>query len=198
MATLMRTSVGPSALPAFVVGLVLSLGTARASAKCPAENPTEPACEPIVSVMMPSVSGAMYVPHGNLGTYWGAGLEADFFSWSHNNPAFGPSQGKLRLNVDYLVSSRDARALIYDVGTIVSFEGNASRRFLIPYTGFGLGGITESDYGTRLAVNGSLGMFLVYTRPFVLTAEGSYFVPFTQVEALRGGMARVAASFALW
>jgi hypothetical protein len=81
---------------------------------------------------------------------------------------------------------------------IVSFEGNSSRRYLIPYYGVGFGGLTETDYGTRLAVDGSLGAFLVYTRPFVLTAEGSYFVPFTQVENLRGVMARAAASFALW
>ena len=49
-----------------------------------------------------------------------------------------------------------------------------------------------------LRLDRSLGAFLVYTRPFVLTAEASYFVPFTQVEALRGVMGRVAASFALW
>ncbi len=179
---------------------LFTLFSAReAYAGCPGENPQDPACEPILSVMMPSVSGVGYAPNGNLGAYWGAGLEADMFAWSHNNPAFGPSQGKLRVNVDYLKGSREGKnALFYDVGMIVSFEGNASRRYLIPYAGFGFGGLTETDYGTRLAVDGSLGAFLVYTRPFVLTAEGSYFVPFTQVEALRGVMGRVAASFALW
>jgi hypothetical protein len=171
----------------------------EAWAGCPGESPQDPACEPILSVMMPSVSGAGYAPNGNLGAYWGAGIEADLFSWSHNNPAFGPSQGKVRFNVDYLKGSREGKnALFYDVGMIVSFEGNSSRRYLIPYYGVGFGGLTETDYGTRLAVDGSLGAFLVYTRPFVLTAEGSYFVPFTQVENLRGVMARAAASFALW
>jgi hypothetical protein len=179
---------------------LLSLLVAKeAYAGCPGENPQDPACEPVLSVMMPSVSGAGYVPNGNLGGYWGAGIEADVFSWSHNNPAFGPSQGKLRVNVDYLKGSREGKnALFYDLGMIVSFEGNASRRYLIPYAGFGFGGLTETDYGSRLAVDGSLGAFLVYTRHFVLTAEGSYFVPFTQVEALRGAMARMSASFALW
>ena len=186
-------------IAAALVGLGALLGANRAFASCPGEHPGEPACEPIVSIMMPSVSGAMYVPNGgDLGAYWGAGIEADIFSWSHNNPAFGPSQGKLRLDVDYLVSTRDKKALFYDVGTIVSFEGNASRRFLIPYTGVGFGGISESDYGTRLAVNASLGLFLLYTRAVVVTAEGGYFVPFTQFDTLRGATARLTASFALW
>jgi hypothetical protein len=176
--------------------LLLAAGTAQA--KCPGDNPADPACEPIMSLMMPSVSGAAYFPHGNLGAYWGGGLEAAFASWSHNNNSFGPSQGKLRFDISYLQSTRDKQALFYDVGAIVSFEGNAGRRILIPYLGFGFGGLTETDYGTRLAVDGSLGMFLIYTRPFVLTGEASYFVPFTQVESLRGPMARLSASFALW
>ncbi len=182
-----------------LVSLVVLLPARDAFAGCPGESPGDPACEPILSVMMPSVSGAGYIPNGNLGAYWGAGIEADLFSWSHNNPAFGPSQGKIRFNMDYLKGSREGKnALFYDVGMIVSFEGNSSRRFLIPYAGFGFGGLTETDYGTRLAVDGSLGAFLVYTRPFVLTAEAAYFVPFTQFETLRGVMPRVAASFALW
>lgn len=179
--------------------MVTVLAPRDAYAGCPGESPQDPACEPILSVMMPSVSGAGYVPNGDLGAYWGGGIEADMFSWSHNNPAFGPSQGKVRFNIDYLKGAREGKsALFYDVGMIVSFEGNASRRYLIPYAGFGFGGLTLSDYGTRLAVDGSLGAFLVYTRSFVLTAEASYFVPFTQVESLRGVMPRVAASFALW
>jgi hypothetical protein len=185
-------------LSAGLVAVATLLCAANAHAKCPGETPGEPACEPIISIMMPSVTGAAYIPNGNLGTYLGAGLEADFFSWSHNTPTFGPSQGKLRLTVDYLANDRDARAFFYEVGTIVSFEGNASRRFLIPYAGFGLGGFTETNYGTRLGVDGSLGLFLLYTRPVVVTAEGTYFIPFTQVEALRGAMGRLTASFALW
>jgi hypothetical protein len=184
-----------AALACFAASL---LATEVASAKCPGENPTEPACEPIVSILMPSVNGATYIPNGDLGAYWGAGVEADVFSWSHNNAAFGPSQGKIRATFDYMASTRAKQLAFYDVGAIASFEGNASRRFLIPYWGVGFGGITETDYGTRLAANASLGLFFVYTRSFVLTGEGSYLLPFTQVENLRGAMARLTASFALW
>jgi len=169
-----------------------------ARARCPGEKPDDPACEPIAAAMMPSAEGVLYFPKGDLGPYYGGGVDFVLFSWSSNNDAFGPSQGSLRLGASYLAGAHDRKLLLYRFASVVSLEGNASRRFFIPYFGGALGGLWETDLGSRALAEGDLGLYIVYTRDFVLDAQGGVVLPFTAVDQLLGPKAQLTASFALW
>lgn len=181
-----------------LAGVVVT-AAARASARCPKEDPGDTVCEPLVSMLMPSVAGVAYFPSGAGGPYMGGGVELSLLSWASNNDAFGPSHGRIRANVAYLASPEtDHRVLLYRFGGVVSFEGNASRRFLIPYWGASVGGLWATDFGQRAIADASVGMFLLYTRDFVLDAEGGVVLPFTAVDKLLGPRAQLTAAVALW
>jgi hypothetical protein len=170
-----------------------------AQAKCPEEDPGDTLCEPTVSMLMPSVAGMAFFPSDAGGPYYGGGVEIALFSWASNTNTFGPSHGRVRANVEYLdAPSTDRRMLVYRLGAIVSFEGNASRRFLIPYYGVSFGALWESQLGNRVLADASLGLFLIHTKDFVLDAEGGYILPFTAVDQLIGPRAQLTAAFALW
>jgi hypothetical protein len=169
------------------LALLAIAGSARA--KCPERDPADPACEPIVSLLMPDNAG---------GAYYGGGVEFALLSWASNSDAFGPSHGRLRATFTYLFGPEDRHAALYRIGGVVSFEGNASRRFFIPYFTGALGGLYQSDLGGHMAADASLGLYFVYTRNFVLDGEGGYVLPFTSVDALIGPRAQLTASFALW
>lgn len=171
---------------------------APASARCPNEAPEDPACEPISSALMPSLAGVAYFPRGGLDPYFGAGVEFAAISWSNNNDAFGPSQGTVRLGVAYLRASDQREMLLYRLGWAVSFEGNASRRFLIPYWGGGLGALWETAIGNRALAEAALGLYLFYGRQVVVDAQGAMVLPFTAVDKLLAPKAQLTASFALW
>ncbi len=167
-------------------------------ARCPDEAPDEPACDPLAAIMMPSVAGAAYVPRGGLDPYVGGGIELVGFSWSNNNDAFGPSQGTIRFGALYMKAREQREMLLYRLGWAVSFEGNASRRFLIPYWGGGLGALWETALGNRALAEGTLGLYLFYGRNVVVDAAGTMVLPFTAVDKLLGPKAQLTASFSLW
>jgi hypothetical protein len=167
-----------------------------AEARCPNKDPGDTVCEPRVSMLMPSAFGTAYFPDGK--PYFGGGVEFGLMSWAMNTDTFGPSHGRVRFNIGYLAGEEDRRMLLYRFGGIVSFEGNASRRFLIPYFGAAIGALWESQLGHRALADASLGLFLVHTRGFVLDVEGGAILPFTAVDRLLGARAQLTASFALW
>ena len=86
----------------------------------------------------------------------------------------------------------------YRLSTVVSFEGNASRRFLIPTFGTAIGGLWETDAKHLAAAEGQLGLYLLYTRHVVVDAQGGVVVPLSTSQALFGPKAQLTASFALW
>jgi hypothetical protein len=88
--------------------------------------------------------------------------------------------------------------LYYRFGWLVSFEGNASRRFLIPYFGGGLGAFWETELGNRALAEGSLGLYIFYGRDLVIDASGTAVLPFTAVDRLLAPKTQLTASFALW
>lgn len=165
---------------------------------CPDEAPAEPACDPLASLMMPSLAAVAYFPRGGLDPYFGGGLELALFSWSSNNDAFGPSQGTIRLGAAYMSPGNSREMLLYRLGWAVSFEGNASRRFLIPYWGGGLGALWETDLGHRALAEGTVGLYLFYGRNVVVDAAGTLVVPFTAVDRLLAPKAQLTASFSVW
>jgi len=167
-------------------------------AACPNKDPADAVCEPFVSFLMPAAAGAAYFPHGAGGPSFGGGAEVAILSWSNNSDAFGPSQGRLRMSFAYLAGPSGRTVALYRFGGLVSFEGNASRRFLIPFFSGSLGGLYDSVLQGAGTGDASLGLFFVHTRHFVLDGEGGCVFPFVNVAALIGPRAQLTASFALW
>ncbi len=177
----------------------LLLSSAPALAACPNDVPGDPVCDPYVSVLVPTAAFAGYFPAKADGPYFGGGVEMAFLSWSSNNNAYGPSHGKFYGSASLLTSlSESRRALLYRFGGVVSFEGNASRRFLIPHFGAAIGGVWETHLKNNTILDGSLGVYIVHTRSFILDAEGGMVFPFSSVDELFGPRVQLAASFALW
>lgn len=183
---------------AIAVSAVALTFAQAAQAKCPDRTPEDPACEPISSMMMPSLATVAYFPRNGLDPYLGLGAEFVAFSWSNNNDSFGPSQGTIRLGAAYLIPGDHREMLFYRLGWAVSFEGNASRRFLIPYWGGGLGALWETNLGNRALAEASLGLYVFYSRTLVVDAQGTVVLPFTAVDTLLAPKAQLTASFALW
>jgi hypothetical protein len=187
------------ALAAFAALAITGVAEDASAARCPDAEPDDPACEVLTSVMMPSVAAVAYFPRGGLHPYVGPGVEFAALSWSSNNDAFGPSQGAVRFGVAYMPSSEEKRAiLLYRLGWVVSFEGNASRRFLIPYWGGGIGALWETELGTRALAEASLGTYIFYGRGFTLDAAATAVLPFTAVDTLLAPKVQLTASFSLW
>ena len=174
------------------------LAPSVAGGRCPDDDPGAPACVPIAQAMMPTVEGVAYLPRRGPGAYLGGGADLTVFSWSNNVDSFGPSQGALRLGVSYLRGGDDRSLLLYRFGALVSIEGNASRRFLIPTFGGAIGGLWESELGSTGMVEGSLGLYLLYTRRVVVDAQGGVVAPFHRVDTLLGPKVQLTASVSLW
>ena len=187
---------GAGALAA--VGLLVLSSTPARAGGCPRALPGDPVCDPYVAILRPTAAAVAWFPRQAGGAYFGGGVELGLLSWSSNNDGFGPSHGRFYLSGAYLASTEKRRAVLYRIGGVVSFEGNASRRFLIPHFGAAIGGLWESQLGGAPAFDASLGLYLVHTRRFVLDAEGGVVLPFSKVDQLVGPRAQLTASFALW
>jgi hypothetical protein len=181
---------------AFVAVTLCFASTARAG--CPT-TPDDATCRPWSALLMPTAIGVVYAPNDASGPYFGGGLELSF-TWSDNSQAFGPSQGRVRLDIAALGGTDMAASamVMYRGGAQVSFERNASRTWLIPYFNADVGGLSSRTLGTRGFVDGGLGVYLVHRRAVVIAIEADGVVPFSDVTKLGGARGSLAASFSLW
>jgi hypothetical protein len=172
-------------------------GTARA--ECPT-TPDDAVCRPWSALLLPTGFGAVYAPSGLAGTYYGGGLEAVLLAWSDNSAAFGPSQGRLRIDVAYLTSSEmnTGGMAMYRGGAQLAFERNASRSYAIPYFAADIGGLWSEATGRRWFVDGGIGIYLVHLRSVILDLEVTGVLPFRDPGELGGITSRLGLSFALW
>jgi len=186
----------------FVVAGSLAAITAPASparAECPT-TPDDAVCRPWSAMLLPTAIGTLYAPRGLSGTYYGGGLEAVLLAWSDNSNAFGPSQGRIRLDVSYLASSamNTPSMVMYRGGAQLAFERNASRAYLIPYFAADIGGLWSDATGRRWFVDGGLGVYLLHRRAAIIDLEVTGFLPFRDAGTLGGVTSRLGLSFALW
>jgi hypothetical protein len=180
-------------------------GTARA--ECPT-TPDDAVCRPWSAMLLPTAFAAMYAPHGMAGTFYGGGLEAVLLAWNDNSDAYGPSQGRLRIDVAYLTSSAPGDAssgamttgamAMYRGGAQLAFERNASRSYGIPYFAADLGGLWSDATGRRWYVDGGVGLYLIHRRNVIVDLEVTGVLPFRDPGTLGGVRSRLGLSFALW
>jgi hypothetical protein len=170
-----------------------------AHAECPAQ-PDDPVCRPWSALFLPTVYGQMYAPHGLDGQWYGAGVELVLLAWSDNSQAYGPSQGRVRLDVGALEgTATDAGAMVmYRLGTQLAFERNASRAFGIPFFAVDLGGLWTGQTGRRWFADGGLGVYVVHKRNVIVDVELTGLLPFRDPGTLGGLSTRLGLSFALW
>jgi hypothetical protein len=149
-------------------------------------------------VLHPTVYGGLYAPREG-GTFFGGGLEVILMSWSDNSEAFGPSQGRVRIDVGLFEGTMDAGSLVmYRMGTQLAFERNASRDYLIPYFAGDFGGLWTEATGRRWFADAGLGLYLLYRRNVVIDVEVTGVLPFREPERLAGITSRLGLSFSLW
>jgi hypothetical protein len=185
----------PAGAFALAAGLALPAPAAAAESRAPALN------EPFGTSFVPSAQGLAYFPLGEgVGPWYGGGVEAVLFTWSNNADTFGPSQGKVRLDVGGLAPARDDQhaMVLYRGGAAVSFERNAGRPWLIPYFAADAGGMHARGVGGRVFADASLGLYLLYTRNVMIDAEGSFVFPLSAFDRFAGPKATLTASFSLW
>jgi hypothetical protein len=142
----------------------------------------------------------MYAPSGMDGSFYGGGLEAVVLAWNDNSDAYGPSQGRVRLDVAYLTgTAMEAGAMVmYRWGAQLAFERNASRAWAIPYFAADLGGLWSDATGRRWYVDGGVGLYLVHRRNVIVDVELTGLLPFRDADRLAGLTSRLGLSVALW
>lgn len=172
------------------------LSASLAHAECPGE-PDDPVCRPWSAIALPSLFGAIYSPHHGP-TYAGAGIEAVLLAWSDNTEAFGPSQGRIRIDAGLLDASGGAGAVtMIRGGTQLAFERNASRAYGIPFFAVDVGRLWTAA-ATRWFMDGGVGVYVVHRRSFTVDVEVTGILPFTDPSDYAGVRARLGLSFALW
>jgi hypothetical protein len=180
-----------------MVAAILAAGGV-AHGECPT-TPDDAVCRPWSAMLLPTAFGAVYAPHGIDGTFYGGGLEAVLLAWSDNSNAFGPSQGRVRLDVAYLTSSAMAGGMaMYRGGAQLAFERNASRAYAIPYFAADIGGLWSDATGRQWYVDGGIGVYLVHLRSAIVDVEVTGVLPFRDPSKLGGVSSRLGVSFALW
>jgi len=150
-------------------------------------------------VLVPTAFGALYAPKDGP-TFFGGGFEAILLAWSDNSEAFGPSQGRVRVDFRYLEGNgMDAGAMVMSrTGAQVAFERNASRAFGIPYFATDIGFLWSDPTGRRWFVDAGVGVYFVHKRSFIVDAEVTGLLPFKDPDKLGGITSRLGLSFALW
>lgn len=179
-----------------VAGVLAS--SARARAECPT-TPDDPVCRPWSAVLLPTAYAGLYAPREG-GTYFGGGLEAVLLAWSDNSAAFGPSQGRVRIDIGILDGTEMSTSamVMYRTGAQVAFERNASRAYGIPFFVADIGGLWSDDTGRRWFVDGGVGIYLVHLRGLIIDAEVTGVLPFREPRTLGGFTSRIGVSFSLW
>jgi hypothetical protein len=156
-------------------------------------------CIPRNIYWMPGISGSFFQPSGNLGPFYGAGVQFAPFQWSHNNDNFGPSQGTMILGASLLRSPRSTGTMaIFEVGATASFERNSSRRWMIPYFGGTFGALTQSELGTSAYMYPLVGGHLYWHENLMIDVQGGYHFPFEDVDRLRGPRGELSMRVSMW
>jgi hypothetical protein len=195
---------GPTVVAAIAASAAAGLSGGTARAECPT-TPDDAVCRPWSAMLLPTAFAAVYAPHGLDATFYGGGLEAVLLAWNDNSDAYGPSQGRLRIDVAYLTSSAAQGSgmttggmAMYRGGVQLAFERNASRSYGIPYFAADLGGLWSDATGRRWYADGGVGLYLVHRRNVIVDLEVTGVLPFRDPSTLGGVRSRLGVSFALW
>ena len=95
-------------------------------------------------------------------------------------------------------ASSPSTMVLYELGTTLSIERNAGRRFFIPYFGFTFGGLAHAELGNTAFFYPMFGLSVVWDKHLTASVEGGYHFPFANVDTLRGIRAQLSVRFSVW
>jgi len=148
---------------------------------------------------MPGTQAVYFQPTAGLGAFYGAGVQLAPIQISHNNDRFGPSQISVIAQVSLLRAQHvEGTMALFEIGATASLERNSSRRWLIPYFGATLGGLTQADLGTSSYAYALGGLHLYWHHNLMVDAEGGYHFPFEDIDRVKGPRAQISARFSMW
>ncbi len=148
---------------------------------------------------MPGSQAVYFQPTAGLGPFYGAGFQLAPIQRSHNNDRFGPSQVSVIAQVSLLKSPKvNGTLALFELGATASLERNSSRRWLIPYFGGTIGGLSQADLGTSSYAYALGGLHLYWHHNLMLDAEGGYHFPFENIDRAKGPRAQLTARFSMW
>ncbi len=149
--------------------------------------------------LMPGGQAVFFQPTAGKGFFVGGGVQFAPYQFSHNNDHFGPSQVSTIAQVSLLKSPDSTGTMaLFELGATASLERNSSRRYLIPYFGGTVGGLTQSELGTSSYAYALGGVHLYWHHNLMVDAEGGYHFPFMDIDHLKGPRAQLSTRFSLW
>jgi hypothetical protein len=127
-------------------------------------------------------------------------MEVVPYAWIRRNANRGPSHGRLTVRADLLDSTRGGvgLALIYSLGLDLSIERNPYRRWLIPFFGLDVGGISQRKLGHHFQTSPHLGVYLWATRNVFVTLSGAYQIVPAHLDTLGGWRASAGLNLTMW
>jgi hypothetical protein len=183
------------ALALVVSSSVLAIG--RAEADCSGPETDRELCRFHPYVAAPALVAELFVPSRDT-TWLGGGLQFVLYGWSDNNERPGPGQGSVFAQFSVLdTSGVDRHLFLLRAGATLSLERNAARRWLIPYYGFAVGAMRES-LGTRGFVEATLGAYVLHSRHVVVSVDGGYLLPFSEIDELAGIRMQLTLTIIPW
>lgn len=173
-----------------------SLAIERANADSPTPESDREQNQFRPYLLAPGLVGESFFPSRNT-KWWGAGLQVVLYGWSDNNERPGPGQGSVFAQFSALgASGVDGQLFLLRAGTTLSFERNAARHWLIPYYGLALGAMHAG--GSRGFAEASFGAYLLHSQHVVVSVDGGYLFPFSQIEEFSGIRAQLNVTLIPW
>ena len=149
---------------------------------------------------MPGAQAVLFVPNApGAEPFVGAGVQIAPLLWTHNSESFGPGQGALFAQVSLLSSAgSNATMGLFEVGTTLTFEKNASRRWMIPYFGLSIGGLVHDGLPNAAFTHALAGMHVFWHHNLIVDLQGGYHFPFGHLDMVSGPRAQATVRFSMW
>ena len=154
---------------------------------------------------MPGVQYSLWAPEARdeLGVMQGVSIQYLIAAWIHRNNNYGPSHGRVYIDLDLLRSSvLSDLGFIYSLGFSLSFERNPKRQFLIPYFGLEFGGVYQKPDDQKKIHTAQIcplgGLNLWADQNIFINVTVGYMIPFSHLEDLRGLHVKAGLNFSFW
>lgn len=157
--------------------------------------------ESFENFLMPGLGYVVHFPQNtNLGIFHGPSIEFVFYTQAEDRLQ-GPSHFRLYSRFNLLYSTQDSikGMLIYGIGGSFSFERVIYRKFMIPYFGLELGGVSQSNVGgSAFQVTPILGLHLYSDENVSVNLYGAYSIAPRYYDEVSGPQGGLSVNVSFW